>query len=73
MRLIEFTPELPHPEQCTTGHNGYILKVTLELKFDHEVLVYTEGDGVLIPDGDQHKHILRAITASVLLLSIEEL
>jgi hypothetical protein len=44
----------------------------LEVKFENETVVFNEGDGVLIPDGDKHKHIPRAITDTVQLLSIEK-
>ena len=72
VRLIEFTPELSHPEWCITGHAGYVLQGTLEVKFENETLIFSEGDGVLIPDGEKHKHIPKAIIDSVQLLSIEK-
>ncbi len=72
IRLIEFTPELSHPQWCTTGHAGCILQGTLEVRFENEVLLFQKGDGILIPDGEKHKHIPRAVSETVQLLSIEK-
>ena len=72
VRLIEFSPLLSHPEWCVLGHAGYILQGTLEVKFENEIVVFNDGDAVLIPDGEKHKHIPRAVTDTVQLLSIEK-
>ena len=72
VRLVEFTPELSHPEWCTVGHAGYVLAGILEVTFGDEVTQFKAGDGVLIPQGEAHKHIPRAITDPVRMLLVEK-
>ena len=72
MRLLELAPELCHPEWCTVGHVGYILEGVLEVRFADEVLVYEPGDGIVIPGGEAHKHIPRALTEVVRMFIVDE-
>lgn len=73
VRLVEFTPELSHPEWCTVGHAGYVLEGVLELKFGDDVVQYQPGDGILIPEGEADKHIPRAVTDVVTLILVEKI
>lgn len=72
VRLVEFTPALSHPEWCRVGHAGYVLEGTLEVTFYEEVIRYEAGDGLILPPGEAHKHIPRAITDTVRLLLVEK-
>ncbi len=72
MRLLEMTPELSHPEWCTVGHVGYLLEGKLEVRFADEVVTYEPGDGMVIPGGEAHKHIPRALTDVVTMYIVDE-
>jgi quercetin dioxygenase-like cupin family protein len=71
VRLVEFRPELSHPEWCTVGHAGCVLEGVLELEFADQTLRFEAGDGLLIPSGEAHRHIPRALSERVLLLLVE--
>jgi quercetin dioxygenase-like cupin family protein len=72
LRLLEFTPNLVHPQWCVTGHVGYVVEGELEIEFVGHVERYRAGDGVTIPGGEADKHRPRAITVRVRLVFVEE-
>jgi quercetin dioxygenase-like cupin family protein len=72
LRLLQFTREMAHPEWCTVGHTGYVLDGTMEVMFADQTITYTKGDGIIIPPGNNSKHIPRAVTDSVTLILIDE-
>jgi len=65
LRLIEILSSASHPDWCVTGHSGCVLEGTLEIEFDHEVVRFQAGDGMVIPPGPAHRHRPRAITDQV--------
>ncbi len=72
LRLLQINQDLDHPEWCTVGHTGYVLDGTLEVTFENQKVIYTKGDGLIIPSGNDDKHKPRAITDSVTLILIDE-
>jgi len=72
LRLVEYTKDMP-PHWCSKGHYGYILEGEFEIEFTNEKIIYKKGDGVFIPDGEQHKHKGRAITDTVKVFFVEDL
>ena len=72
LRLVEFTREFAEPVWCTKGHIGYILEGQLEINFDGKIVVFGPGDGLLIPPGEKHKHIGRALTDVVKIILVED-
>ena len=64
LRLVEYTEEMP-PHWCKKGHYGLVLNGELEIEYENEKIVYKSGDGVFIPDGENHKHKGRVLTESV--------
>lgn len=72
MRMVEFTPQMSHPDWCSVGHSGLVLEGRLELQFVSETLVFEPGDGLFIPPGDAHKHIPRALTDVVRMILVDE-
>ena len=38
----------------------------------NEIIVYKSGDGVFIPDGEEHKHKGRVLTESVTVIFVED-
>jgi len=72
LRIIEFTKEFIEPDWCKKSHTGYVLDGKLEINFDGDIIVYTSGDALFIPEGDKHKHIAKAITATVRIFLVED-
>jgi len=71
LRLIEYTKEMP-PHWCEKGHYGLVLDGELEIEFQNEKIIYKSGDGVCIPDGEEHKHKGRVLTESVKVIFVED-
>jgi quercetin dioxygenase-like cupin family protein len=44
----------------------------LEIEFQDGVTIFEQGDGVFIPDGEEHKHKARALTAVVRVVFVED-
>ena len=55
LRLIEYTKKMPS-HWCEKCHYGLVLAGELEIEFQNEKIIYKAGDGVFIPDGEEHKH-----------------
>jgi len=71
LRLIEYSKMMP-PHWCEKGHYGLVLDGEVEIEFQNEKHVYKSGDGVFIPDGEEHKHKGRALTESVRVIFVED-
>jgi quercetin dioxygenase-like cupin family protein len=71
LRMIEILSSASHPDWCVTGHSGCVLEGTLEIEFDHEVVRFGPGDGMVIPPGQAHRHRPRAITDQVRLAVVD--
>ena len=72
IRLVEFTDEFVEPHWCKKGHAGYVLEGRLELDVDGQVVVFGPGDGIFIPTGQQHKHVVRTLTDVVKIILVED-
>ncbi len=73
LRLAEFTKEFIEPDWCTKGHIGYVLEGQMEIDFDEKVLMFSEGDGVFIPAGEEHKHKGKVLTDTVKIILVEDI
>ena len=71
LRLVEYTKIMP-PHWCEKGHYGLVLDGEFEIELQNEKHVYRPGDGVFIPDGEEHKHKGRALTGSVKVIFVED-
>lgn len=71
LRLVEYSSEM-EPHWCSRGHAGVILEGRFEIEFDDGVRVFEEGDGVLIPDGEAHRHRAKVLTGKVRALFVEK-
>ncbi len=71
LRLVEYSPAMP-PHWCFRGHTGLILEGQFEIEFDSGVRMFRAGDGVLIPDGEAHRHRARALTETVRAIFVEQ-
>ena len=71
LRLVEYSREMPL-HWCSRGHFGYVLEGRFEIEFDNETIVFEPGDGICIPDGDEHRHRAGALTDVVRVFFVEE-
>jgi len=70
VRLIQYTKEMPQ-HWCDKGHFGYILEGEIEIEYSDVKHIYKSGDGVFIPDGEEHKHKGRVISDSATVIFVE--
>ena len=71
VRLVEYSKSMP-PHWCGKGHYGYILKGRFEIEFQDRTRVFEEGDGVFIPDGEEHRHRARVLSNTVRAIFMED-
>jgi hypothetical protein len=71
LRLVEFYPERA-PHGCTVGHFGQILEGTFEIEFNDSKQVFEDGDGVMIPAGEEHRHRAKVLTDVVRAIFVEK-
>jgi len=69
-RRVEYTKEMS-PHSCGKTHCGYVIDGMLEIKFENETVVYTPGDFIVIPGGEEHKHVGRTLTEKVRVVYVE--
>jgi quercetin dioxygenase-like cupin family protein len=70
IRLVEYSKKMP-PHWCEKGHYGYLLEGRMEIDYEKTKIIYKPGDGIIIPDGPDHKHRARVISEKVLVFFIE--
>ncbi len=56
LRLVEYSKEM-EPHWCEKGHIGYVIEGHLEIRFKKESYIYSAGDGIFIPSGEEHRHM----------------
>ena len=72
IRLVEYTKEMPL-HWCENGHYGMILEGKFEIEFENEIIVYSKGDGVFIPNGKEHRHRAKVLSDTVKVIFVEDL
>jgi quercetin dioxygenase-like cupin family protein len=70
LRLVEYSKKMPL-HWCEKGHYGYILDGKLEIEYLNKKIVYQTGDGVFIPDGEDHKHRARVLSDFAKVIFVE--
>ena len=70
LRLVEYSQEVA-PHWCEKGHFGLVLSGEVEMEYPNEKIVYKKGDGVFIPDGEEHKHQGRVLTETATMIFVE--
>ena len=73
LRLVEFDTSDGAEDWCDAGHIGYVLRGSLSISFDGEVLNFAAGDGLFIPSGREYRHRSVSITAGTQLLMVEDI
>lgn len=71
LRLVEYSSDM-EPHWCERGHVGYILDGQFQIEFADGVRIFNAGDGVVIPDGPDHKHRATVISNVVRAIFIED-
>jgi ethanolamine utilization protein EutQ (cupin superfamily) len=71
LRLVEYTKEM-EPHWCSRGHLGMILDGRFEIRYDNATEIYEPGDGVFIPNGEEHRHMAVTLTETVRAVFVEE-
>ena len=61
LRLVEYSQAM-EPHWCGKGHIGRIIDGRFEIEFKSGTQIFEAGDGVFIPDGEEHSHRARALT-----------
>lgn len=71
LRLVEYSAAM-EPHWCSVGHFGHIVSGRFEITFDEGTEIFEPGDGVIIPEGEAHRHMARALTDTVRALFVEK-
>ena len=72
LRLVEFTRGFIEPDWCTKGHIGYVLQGEMDVDFAGDVVRFSAGDGLFIPEGQENRHKATVITDTVRLILVED-
>ena len=51
---------------------SYVLEGKMEVKFEHDIQIYSRGDGIFIPGGQEHKHMATVLTDKVTVIFVED-
>lgn len=72
IRLVEFDAGSGPEHWCQSGHIGYVLKGSLRIDFNGQLIDFGPGDGLFIPAGAENQHRAVVIEPGTLLLMIED-
>ncbi len=70
LRLVVYSKKMP-PHWCAKNHYGYILDGEFEIEYQNEKIVYRTGDGIFIPDGEEHRHKAKVLSDLVKIIFVE--
>jgi quercetin dioxygenase-like cupin family protein len=73
LRLVEFLNGFKEPNWCHKGHIGYVLDGEGELQLSERTISLKAGDGIFIPAGEEHKHMLHVLSECIRVILVEEL
>jgi hypothetical protein len=72
VRLVEYSSELS-PHWCEKGHCGYLMSGKMAIEYPDIEVTCNEGDGIIIPDGPEHRHKGRVVSDKALVFFIEKI
>jgi hypothetical protein len=72
IRLVEYTQDMPQ-HWCSKGHIGYMIEGEMEIEFETGKIIFNKGDGLFIPDGDEHKHKAKLLSKKAVLFFVENI
>lgn len=70
MGKVKYSNDLP-AHWYEKGHIGYVLQGEIEIRFDDQTQTYGPGDGILIPDGPEHRHVGKVLSETVTVVFVE--
>jgi ethanolamine utilization protein EutQ (cupin superfamily) len=73
LRLVEMTREFTETDWCENCHFGIVLEGEMVIDFDGNFVSYKQGDGVIIPGGEGHKHKAKALTHVARMVFVEDI
>jgi ethanolamine utilization protein EutQ (cupin superfamily) len=73
LRLVEFTSDFVELDWCEKGHIGFVLEGQLQIDFNGRQVVFSPGDGLVIPAGEEHKHKAKVLAGVVKLALVEDI
>jgi quercetin dioxygenase-like cupin family protein len=71
LRLVEFSKKFIESDWCLKGHIGYMLEGQMEIDFNGNAEVFSAGDGLFIPPGEENRHRARILTEVVKIILVE--
>jgi len=71
LRLVEYSSDM-EPHWCERGHAGYILEGQFLIEFTNSTQVFNAGDGIVIPDGVEHRHRAKVLSKVVRAVFVED-
>ena len=71
LRVAEYSRDFVAPDWCREGHVGYVLEGEVDIDFNGEVVRFSAGDGVFIPEGEENRHKPTVVTDVVRLVLVE--
>lgn len=71
LRVAEYTREFVAPDWCREGHVGYVLEGEVDIDFDGDVVRFSAGDGLFIPEGEDNRHKPTVVSDVVRLVLVE--
>mgnify|MGYP006271019447 CR=1 FL=1 len=72
LSLVEYSKEMPL-HWCEKGHYGYVIEGQMEIEYNDARMFYKPGDGIIIPDGPDHRHRGRTLTEKALIFFVERI
>jgi len=72
LRLVEFLRGFQEPDWCRKGHIGYVLEGEGELQLSDHTVSLKAGDGIFIPAGEEHRHLLHVLGERIRVVLVEE-
>jgi quercetin dioxygenase-like cupin family protein len=72
LRLVEYSKDMP-AHWCEKGHFGYVIEGKMEIEFENSKETYSDGDGIFLPNGPDHKHKAQTITEKATVFFVENL
>jgi len=72
LRLVEWDKSMLHSDWCLKGHVGYVIEGVVEIDVAGKVFQYQQGDVLVLPEGEAHKHRPKVLSEKMRFFSVEK-
>jgi quercetin dioxygenase-like cupin family protein len=72
LRLVEWDKSMLHLDWCLKGHVGYVIEGVVEIDVAGKVFQYQQGDVLVLPEGEAHKHRPKVLSEKMRFFSVEK-